>query len=161
MMARISDVTGVLTGVELTYLDPNGARAIGLAVSRKAVGAVPAGSAVRLMPVGSRMLVSEGLVTTLSAIRRFGRPGWALLSAGNLARWSPPPSARDVLIAADNGPAGEEAARRLEDRLRGLGLDVAVVCPPTEFADWNEADQATTRAEEEEEGQGGAPDGRG
>jgi putative DNA primase/helicase len=161
LMARISDVSGALTGVELTYLDPNGAQAAGLMVSRKAVGRIPPGSAVRLMAVGSRMLVSEGVITTLSAARRFERPGWALLSASNLARWSPPTGVRDVLIAADNGAAGEDAALRLKIRLRHLGLTVAVVRPPNGIGDWNEADQGLIRAKEREEGRGGAPVRRG
>jgi putative DNA primase/helicase len=101
------------------------------------------------------------LITTLSAIRRFGRPGWALLSAGNLARWSPPPGVRDVLIAADNGVAGEQAAIRLRARLLSLELDAVIARPPNTFGDWNEADQASAKASEEEEGRGGGPDRRG
>ncbi|MBB5740666.1 MAG: hypothetical protein DI552_01830 [Brevundimonas sp.] len=161
MLAKISDVTGALTGVEITYLDPNGCQAVGIAAPRKTIGAVPAGSAVRLMAASSRMVVGEGVITTLSAIRRFGRPGWALLSAGNLSRWSPPPGVRDVLIAADNGVAGERAAIRLRARLLSLELDAMIARPPSTFGDWNEADQASAKALEAEEGRGGAPDRRG
>lgn len=160
MMVRISDPVGGLTGIEITYLDPNGDQASGLSVSRKTIGAVPAGSAVRLMTVGPRMLVGEGVLTTLSAVRRLGRPGWALLSAGNLARWSPPGEVRDVLIAADRGLAGEQAAVRLQARLRSLGLASAVAWPPPPFGDWNDADQAVTRPKGEG-GRGGSPDRRG
>ena len=106
------------------------------------------------------MVVGEGVLTTLSAMHRFGQSGWALLSAGNLARWSPPPGVREVLIAADNGPAGEGAADRLRMRLQSLGLDAAVVPPPKAFGDWNEAEQAATTSKGKE-GKGGAPNWRG
>lgn len=160
MMARISAPTGVLTGIELTYLAPNGDQAVGLSVSRKTVGAVPAGSAVRLATIGPSMVVGEGVLTTLSASRRFARPGWALLSAGNLARWAPPAGVRNILIAADNGSAGACAAARLHAGLRGMGLDADVVSPPPPFGDWNEMDQAAAWTKEEG-GRGGAPDRRG
>lgn len=44
---------------------------------------------VRLVPAAAWMLLIEGVIITLSAMVRFGRPGWALIVAGNLARWRP------------------------------------------------------------------------
>lgn len=160
MMARVSDPEGSTTAVELTYLDPNGRQAVDLKVSRKTVGQVPAGSAVRLSPVAEAMLVGEGVVTTLSAMTRFYRPGWALLSAGNLARWRAPEGVRDVLIAADRGATGATAARSLHDRLRADGLVSAIVWPWEPWGDWNEVLTART-AERREEGRRGAPVRRG
>ncbi len=139
MMARVSDTDGVTTAVELTYLDPSGRQSADLRVPRKTVGQVPGGSAVRLSPIASAMVVSEGVVTTLSAMAQFGRPGWALLSAGNLARWRAPANVRDILIAADRGAAGEEAATRLKDRLCADGVASRIVWPPLPWGDWNEA----------------------
>ena len=160
MMARVSDPDGVTTAVELTYLDPNGRQAVDLKVSRKTVGQVPAGSAVRLSPVAEAMLVGEGVVTTLSAMARFYRPGWALLSAGNLARWRAPEGVRDVLIAADRGAAGATAAYGLRDRLRADGLESAIAWPWEPWGDWNEVLTARA-AERREEGRRGAPVRRG
>ncbi|MBC1181888.1 hypothetical protein HF680_04360 [Brevundimonas sp. WCHBH090558] len=159
LMARISDPDGRTTGVELTYLDAAARQAVRLAVSRKTVGCVPPGAAVRLSVVGRRMLVAEGVVTTLSAVRGFDLPGWALLSAGNLAAWTPPPDVRSVVIAADRGLAGEAAARRLKHRLTALGLAVEMRLPPPGCGDWNDAIRTT--AEREKEGRGGAPERRG
>ncbi len=106
------------------------------------------------------MLVAEGVITTLSAMARFCRPGWALMAAGNLARWRPPSIVQDVLIAADRGEAGERAARDLEAELRARRLVVEVAFPPRPFGDWNEAAQAEARGSGEE-GRRGAPDRRG
>jgi putative DNA primase/helicase len=137
MIARITDRDGRLSGVELTYLEANGLRVSGLAVSRKTVGVVPPGAAVRLSAASVEMLVGEGVVTTLSAMDRFHRPGWALMSANNLSAWTPPPVVRRLLIAADRGGVGQGAAERLFERLANRGLEVRVSWPDRPFDDWN------------------------
>ncbi|MFC5345334.1 toprim domain-containing protein [Brevundimonas staleyi] len=142
LVARISDGEDRLTGVEVTYLDPAGRLATGLAVPRKTVGLVPGGAAVRLAVPGASMLVGEGVMTTLSAMERFGLRGWALMSAQNLARWTPPETVRSVLIAADRGAAGETAAERLRARLTAAGLAVEAIWPDPPHGDWNDAAQA-------------------
>ena len=159
-MAAVRDPDGALTAVELTYLTPNGRVATSLRAPRKTVGQVPGGSAVRLCPAAAGMVVAEGVITTLSAMARFGRPGWALMAAGNLARWRPPSNVNDILIAADRGEAGERAARALEAGLRTRDLVVEVALPPIPFGDWNELAQAEARRRREE-GRSGAPDRRG
>jgi hypothetical protein len=150
LIARISDEEDRLTGVELTYLDPNGRRAAGLRLTRKTVGRVPPGAAVRLSRSAPEMLVGEGVVTTLSAMDRFQLPGWALMAANNLAAWTPPSSVGRLVIAADRGAAGERAAERLRRRLTTVGLDVRIRLPDLPFGDWNEA--AVAAAKEEERG---------
>lgn len=137
LIARISAEDGRLSAVEITYLEPNGLQAADLAVSRKTVGVVPPGAAVRLSRVAPEMLVGEGVITTLSAIDRFGLAGWALMSANNLAVWTPPPGVRRVLIAADRGAVGEGAAGRLRHRLSAQGIEVKVALPDAPFDDWN------------------------
>jgi putative DNA primase/helicase len=157
LIARISDGDDVLTGVELTYLEPSGRAATGLRLVRKTVGRVPPGAAVRLAPAAPVMLVGEGVITTLSAMDRFGLPGWALMSAGNLAAWPPPSWVRRVLIAADRGAVGEAAADRLRRRLEAAGVSVAVRLPKRPCGDWNEAAPGQRR----EEGRRRAPERRG
>lgn len=159
MMAGIRAPSGDLTAVELTYLSPNGLAATGLRVPRKTVGQVPPGSAVRLCAPAARMLVGEGVVTTLSAMMRFELPGWALLSAGNLSRWQAPDSVAAVVIAGDRGAAGERAAMRLARRLENDGVKASLAYPPVPWGDWNEALQGDQT--EGKEGDGRAPEGRG
>lgn len=159
MMARVSDLDGAITGVELVYLDAAGRQADRLAVSRKTVGTVPAGSAVRLSGLATQMVVAEGVVTTLSAMAWFELPGWALLSAGNLERWTAPSGVSDILIAADRGRAGEIAALRLERRLLAQGIRPRLRLPPAPCGDWNEA--VCAEIERRREGRGGAPGRRG
>lgn len=137
LVAGIRDAEGRLSAVELTYLEPSGQPAAGLALTRKTVGLVPPGAAVQLSPVAAEMVVGEGVFTTLSAIDRFRLPGWALMSANNLAAWTPPPEVRRVLIAADRGAVGEGAAARLGARLRSQGVETRILWPEAPFDDWN------------------------
>lgn len=150
LIARISDAEDRLTGVEVRYLAPNGRPAPGLRLSRKTVGRVPAGAAVRLAPAAGELLVAEGVLTTLSAMARFGLPGWALMAAGNLANWSPPRSTRVVLIAADRDAAGTAAAIRLSRRLADLGRQTQIVTPAPPFGDWNDVAAAEVGERKEE-----------
>lgn len=148
VIARISDRTDRLTAVELTYLERNGRLASGLRLTRKTVGLVPAGAAVRLAPAAAEMLVGEGVVTTLCAMDRFQLPGWALMAANNLAAWTPPTQVRRLLIAADRGAAGEGAAARLRRRLVLVGLEARILRPDPPFGDWNEVAVAAAKGEE-------------
>ncbi len=152
LMAAVTDRDGGFTAVELTYLSPGGRRAVGLWVSRKTVGLVPAGSAVRLDAVGPELLVGEGVFTTLSASERFELPAWALLSTGNLRGWRAPDGVRRVLIAADRGRDGLRSAHVLASRLRRGGVTVAVNPPPAPFEDWNDAARAAAGEGEGSEG---------
>ena len=47
LVAGVRAPGGDLTAIELTYLDPNGRRAVGLRLSRKTVGLVPTGGRLR------------------------------------------------------------------------------------------------------------------
>lgn len=158
LVAAIRTPDGAISAVEIAYLDPDGRAARRLRLPRKTVGSAPPGVAVRLSPPQAGMVVGEGIVTTLSAMARFDLPGWALLSAGNLARWSAPPGVQRILIAGDRGRAGEAAASELRRRLRVAGLVAEVRTPPAPFGDWNEAAVAEG---EEKEGRSGAPARRG
>jgi hypothetical protein len=141
LLAGVCDPEGGLTAVEITYLDADGGRSRSARPARKLVGVLPAGSAVRLAPAAEAMVVGEGVFTTLSAMRRFGRPGWALLSTGNLRRWAPPPGVRRVFVAGDRGPEGERSAAVLRDRLVEAGVEAEVALPPVGCGDWNDLDQ--------------------
>lgn len=138
LLAAITAPMGELTGLEVTYLAPNGERAR-MALPRKTIGVRALGAAVRLDPPAPRMLVGEGVVTCLSAAARFGLPAWALLSTGNLRAWRPPPGVAFVVIAADRGRDGERSALVLAAALRARGVRGAVRWPPAPFGDWNDA----------------------
>ena len=139
LLVAIRDSGDAFTGVEVTYLSPNGRRADELRLPRKHIGRVPAGCAVRIDPVAAHMLVAEGFVTALSARARFGLPAWALLSTRNLRAWSVPPGVRSVLIAGDNGADGHRSASMLAERLEAEGLRTRLAFPDERYGDWNDA----------------------
>jgi hypothetical protein len=141
LLAAVRTAEGALTAVEVTYLDRSGRRSALARPSRKIVGVLPPGCAVRLSAAAPEMVVAEGLFTTLSAMKRFALPGWALLSTGNLRRWRPPGEARRLLIAGDRGPDGERSALALRAALLALGLRADVALPPKGFGDWNDLDR--------------------
>lgn len=145
LLAGVQDLAGAVTAVEVTYLDDLGRRSRLARPPRKLVGALPAGSAVRLTPPAETMLVGEGVFTTLSAMRRFDLPGWALLSTSNLRRWTAPAGVRCVLIAGDRGADGERSAGILRAILRATGVAAEVALPPAGYGDWNDLDQEEVR----------------
>lgn len=141
LVAAVRTASGDLTAVEITYLDAAGRRSALARPPRKVVGVLPPGCAVRLSDVAVEMVVAEGVFTTLSAMRRFGLPGWALLSTANLRRWRAPSGVERVLIAADHGIDGERAAGKLRAVLQAAGVEVRVALPPVGFGDWNDLDR--------------------
>ncbi|WP_374469643.1 toprim domain-containing protein [Phenylobacterium sp.] len=141
LLAGVRAPDGAICAVEVTYLAANGLTAR-VRSPRKTIGVLPPGCAVRLDDAASELVVGEGVFTCLSAAEHLQRPAWALLSAGGLSRWSPPPSVRRVLVAADRDRTGLRAARRLAVRLRACGLAVALRLPPRGFSDWNAFAQA-------------------
>jgi hypothetical protein len=146
MLAGIRTQEGRLTAVEITYLDGRGRRRQGLKLSRKIIGIWAAGSAVRLDPADERLLVGEGVLTTLSASERFDLPGWALLSTSRFEVWRPPPEVGSLLIAGDNGTAGRRAAQRLRHAIEAEGVAARMVYPPGRFDDFNSEAQALAAA---------------
>lgn len=146
LLAAIRDAGGKVSAVEITYLGPGGQRAVDVRLVRKTVGVIAPGSAVRLDPAASEMLVAEGVFTALSARRRFDLPAWALLSTSNLRFWRPPPGVRSILIAADRGRDGEASAEVLAGAVRALGLAARIALPPEPHGDWNEMDEASDAA---------------
>ena len=148
LIAAIRAPDDAISAVEIAYLDPDGRASRRLRLPRKTVGSAPGGVAVRLSPPEPEMVVSEGVVTTLSAMARFDLPGWALLSAGNLARWTPPLGVRRVLIAGDRGRAGEAGAAALSARLRSEGIAAFIRLPTAPYGDWNEVEAAVREKEE-------------
>lgn len=142
VVAAIRNATGDITAIEITYLDPNGAKAVGLNVARKTVGVIEPSSAVHLDPLGPDMCVGEGIYTGLSASERFGMPVWALLSTSNLRHWIPPAGIKRLLIAGDRGPDGERSARRLLATALRAGIDATLEFPPFPHNDFNQARDA-------------------
>lgn len=122
-----------------SFIRPNGSGKADVDPPRASVG--PAAGGVVML--GARaddrpLLRGEGIETAASAAALIGGTPWAAISAGNLARLALPPSARDIVIAADHDPAGEVAAWAAATRGRSEGRTVRVAFPDrpgTDFSD--------------------------
>ena len=141
MIAAVTDLSGKLTGVHRTWLDPGGFSEANLgraplSTPRRAMGDL-LGHAVRFGTGSDVMVAGEGIETTLSV--KFALPhaaSMAALSAGHLSAVVFPPTLRRLYIARDNDPAGDAAMATLLERTRAVGIEAIVLTP--HLGDFNE-----------------------
>lgn len=129
LVARVSDLTGQLTGVQRIFLTEQGTKAP-VDPAKKSLGSV-IGAAVQLDPAGDTLAVAEGIETAL-AVRQITKiPTWAAVSAPGLERLIVPDTVKVVRIFADFDPngRGQKAAEILAARLHGEGKKVFVHLP--------------------------------
>ncbi len=107
------------------------------------------GGAVRLGPVGERLLIAEGIETALSAMQATAQPAWAALSTSGLLTLELPAHVRDVVVLADGDPPGEAAAQDAGLRWKRQGRRVRIARPPRDF-DFNDVlrGRASTHVED-------------
>jgi hypothetical protein len=130
MVAAIRDVNGQFRSFHRTFLHHIHATKAPVEPVRMVWGGISVkGCAVQLSPADKTMLLGEGIETLLSAMKIFGMPGWAVLSAGNLVQVVLPELVREVVIAADNDAPGLEAAAQAAQRFIREGRTVRIVKP--------------------------------
>ena len=141
MIAAVTDLSGRLTGVHRTWLDPGGFSDATLGKApidtpRRAMGDL-LGHAVRFGVAGEVAAAGEGIETVLS-LRCVvpGMPVAAALSAAHLAAILFPDTLRRLYIARDNDPAGDGAMTTLVDRARSVRIEALVLSPRLD--DFNE-----------------------
>ena len=82
IISRVEDLTGLMTGVQRTFLTPDGAgkAPVDKKQQKMSLGVIK-GSAVRLAePIdGVPLLIGEGVETVLTAMQATGYPGWVTL----------------------------------------------------------------------------------
>lgn len=145
MLAMVRDPGGKPVNLHRTFLTPDGLKApLGDEARKLMEGELPKGSAIRLAPAGEELGVAEGIETAFSAGAIFKVPTWALISADNLAAWTPPEGVTRVQVFGDHDVSytGQFAAFNLAKRLRAQREprldDVAVRLPPLVGDDWND-----------------------
>ncbi len=136
MVALITRGTdGEPIGIHRTFLSRDGGAKAPVTPPKKMLGPCR-GGAVRLGPVGDRLMIAEGIETALSAMQATGRSAWAALSTSGLRSLDLPPVIHDVIILADGDEAGETAAKTAALRWRREGRLVRIARPPA-GADFN------------------------
>jgi putative DNA primase/helicase len=125
-----SGVDGKPVGIHRTYLAPNGTAKAPVEPAKMMLGPCR-GGAVRLGPIGGRVMIAEGIETALSAMQVTGQTAWAALSTSGLRNLELPTSVRDVVVLADGDNPGEAAARDCAWRWKREGRRVRIARPPT------------------------------
>jgi hypothetical protein len=141
LIAAVTDLSGCITGLQRTWLDPAGFSEARLGKApldtpRRAMGEL-LGHAVRFGVPGEVMAAGEGLETMLSLRCVLpALPMAAALSAAHLAALILPATLRRLYIARDNDSAGENAAATLAERAEAAGIEAIALSP--RLADFNE-----------------------
>ncbi len=141
MIAAVTDLSGHLTGVHRTWLDPDGFNEATLGKApidtpRRAMGDL-LGHALRFGIAGEVLAAGEGIETMLSLRCVLPTmPMVAALSAVHLSAILFPDMLRRLYVARDNDPAGDAAVATLLDRAQSAGIEALVLSP--RLGDFNE-----------------------
>jgi putative DNA primase/helicase len=142
LVAPLTNINGELVTLHVTYLD-NGQK-LARDEPRKLLGKHngQTGCAVRLMPAGETLGITEGIETAISAAIIDNVPVWAALNANLLSKFEPPKGVTTLRIYADRDVTGLLATCRLMERLQGrVRLEVQV--PKASHKDFNDQLTAT------------------
>ena len=142
MIAMVTGSDGKPVTMHRTFLRPDGLEKAEMAAPRKLMpGQIPDGSSIRLSEwTGGTIGVAEGIETALAASILFEMPVWAVISAGQMAKWWPPEGCEEIVIFGDNDAkfAGQAAAYQLAHRLAVKGRMASVMIPTKAGQDWND-----------------------
>jgi len=125
-------------GIHRIALTPDAQR-----IERRMLGR---GGVVKLYPAGDRLIVGEGVETTLAAATRVSRwgsllqPAWSAVSSGVLGNLPVIPGIERLIILVDhdlNG-AGQAAALRCAERWSRAGREVVRLTPKRPGTDFND-----------------------
>lgn len=132
MVSMIVNAQGKPVNLHRTYLTNDGDKALVPKPKKEMPSVLPRetnGGAIRLYEATEVLAVAEGIETALAVRQATGLPVWSCVNAVLLEQVVIPSSVKTVLIWADRDkpqknkrwPRGEEAARRLQERLVAEG----------------------------------------
>ena len=124
MVAAVQGPDRKITAVHRTYLLPSGADKAPLSAPKMALGPLGSG-AVRLARAAKNLGLAEGIETALSAMQLFDVPCWAALGS-RLSRVGLPDAVQHVVLYADNGEPGLQAAHKAIEAFTGQGRKVTL-----------------------------------
>jgi putative DNA primase/helicase len=138
MIAAVETEAG-LVAVQRTYLRSDGSGKATVTPNKKTLGPIY-GGAVRLAPAAERIVIAEGVETSLSVQQVERLPAWAALGSTNLKNVKLPAIVREVMLAADNdrNGTGEQAARIAAHKFICQGRRAWIALPPEDGTDWND-----------------------
>lgn len=136
MIAAVTDLDDVLTGVHRTWLDPDALDKAPVSSPRRAMGNL-LGQGVRLGAAGEVMTAGEGIETMLSLRMVMpAMPMIAALSSAHLAAILFPAGLKRLYVARDDDPAGDAAVATLTERAEAAGIEIVPLSP--QLGDFND-----------------------
>jgi hypothetical protein len=136
LIAAVTDLSGIITGVQRTWLHPSGRGKAPVSCPRRALGSL-LGNGVRFGKTHDVMVAGEGIETMLSLRSVLPTmPMVAALSASHLAAYIPSPELKRLYVARDADDAGRRAAEALSRRAQDLGIETLTLAP--RVGDFNE-----------------------
>jgi DNA primase len=111
LVAAVTNLAGELVAVQRTWLTLNGSGKADIRSPKRSLGPVSRG-AVCLTPAAATLGLAEGVESALSAAELYRLPVWAALGCANLPRVRVPVGIANVVIFADRGAVGEQAAEK-------------------------------------------------
>lgn len=120
-----------VAGVHRTYLTADGTDKASHSPNKMMLGSTK-GGAVRLSPIGPKLILAEGIETALSCFCATGIPTWSCLSTSGMMDIVVPPLeiTQEIIICADGDGAGQHAANKLATRLHRTGYGVHIAPSP-------------------------------
>jgi DNA primase len=128
LVAVITGPDNRLSGIQRTYLAPDG---LGKAQVRKpklSLGRISGGS-IRLAPAACDLMVCEGLEDGLTLQQQHGRAVWVAAGAGNMAKMAFPALVKRVAVGGDADDAGRTSAAAAVDVFASRGLSSRAFFP--------------------------------
>jgi hypothetical protein len=120
-----------VVGVHRTYLTASGTDKAILSPNKMMLGLIK-GGAVRLSPIGTKLILAEGIETALSCFTATNIPTWSCLSTSGMMDVVVPPLeiTQEIIVCADGDSAGQNAADKLATRLHRTGYGVRMAPSP-------------------------------
>lgn len=118
-------------GVHRTYLTADGTDKATLSPNKMMLGPTK-GGAIRLAPIGTKLILAEGIETALSCFYATHLPTWSCLSTSGMMDVVLPPLeiTQEIIICVDGDGAGQKAADKLAERLHRVGYGVRIAASP-------------------------------
>ncbi len=149
MIAAVRDIAGRLINVHSTLLTEDGFKAaleVPKRLCKQPSDSTISGCAIHFGEPKEVLALAEGIETALSVVVGTGLPCWSCISANGLISVQIPPEVEHVYIYADKDRSGvgQEAAKKLRQRLLSDGIHADIVSVPyaipanTKGIDWND-----------------------
>lgn len=144
ILGKVTDKQGNPVTIHRTYLTNAGQKAPVRApkkLMRNPKNRSLIGGAIRLVAPGPVLGVAEGIETSLAVMEGTGLPVWCAVNAHLLENFVPPAHVQQVLVFADKDRPtdqhprghGQEAARKLVQRLWKMGIKASAIVPVGEI----------------------------